>query len=159
MFPIVLAVASCSSSSAMSIPRPTACGGTVMTQGQIDAAAFSADYVRVEGVNGNAIVVYLANSTKASMLSLQLIRDATTGSFPTGALPSNEASLYDPSRVGTASLNVSTVVDPYDGNGSPLTNADGGTVGSIDATFTADFTGASITGSFSSPVCDTTVNI
>jgi len=156
---MVCAAAGCSSQSGMSIARPTACGGTVTTQGQVDSAAFLADYVRVEGVNGNAIVVYIANSMKPPMVALQLTRDATTGAFPTGPVASNQATLYDPNRVGTATLNVGSVVDPYDASGAPLTNADGGNLGSIQATFTADFAGASITGSFSSPVCDTIENI
>lgn len=155
---IVLAAASCSSSPA-GIARPSACGGTVTTGGQIDAAAFSANYIRVEGVNDKFIVVYLADTTKPPELTFSVSRDATSGQFPTGSVMDNNAALSDPNRVGTATLNVGTVVDPYDSNGSPLTNADGGSVGSIDATFTATFTGASITGSFSSPVCATTQNI
>lgn len=158
--PMVLAAAGCGSSSpsGMTMPRPSACGGTVTTQGQIDSAAFSADYVRVEGVNGNAIVVYIADRTKAPELSLQLTRDGA-GSFPTGAVQNSQAALYAPNRVGTAQLNVTSVVDPYDASGSPVVNADGGSLGSIEATFTATFTGATISGSFSSAVCDVIVNI
>jgi hypothetical protein len=114
--------------------------------------------VRVTGVNGNAIVVSLADTTKPPVLTLQLMRDTTTSSFPTGTVQS-EAVLYDPNRVGTAELNVTAVVDPYDASGSPALNADGGSVGSIEATFTATFTGATITGSFSSPVCETTDHV
>ena len=158
IFPIVLAAASCSSNPGKPMPRPNACGGTVTAQGQIDSAAFSADYVRVEGVNGNTIVVYIAETAKAPELTLQLSRGAG-GAFPTGGVLNSQAALYDPNRVGTAQLDVTSVVDPYDASGSPLVNADGGSVGSIDATFTATFTGATISGSFSSAVCDTTVKI
>ena len=160
VLPIVMAAASCSCSSnhGTPLPRVSACGGTVTAQGQIDSAAFSADYVRVEGVNGNTIVVSLADTTKAPVLTVQLARDSATGSFPTGAVHS-EAALYAPSRVGSAELNVTTVVDPYDTSGSPLVDPDGGSFGSIEATFTATFTGAMISGSFSSPVCETTDHI
>ena len=156
--PAVLAAASCSSSSPSRIPRPSTCGGQVTAQGQIDSAAFSADYVRVTGVNGDTIVVSVADTTKPPVLTLQLMRDTTTSSFPTGTVQ-NEAVLYDPNRVGTAELNVTAVVDPYDASGSPALNADGGSVGSIEATFTATFTGATITGSVSSPVCETTDHV
>jgi len=155
----VLAAASCSGSSSQpGIQRPSTCGGTVAAQGQIDSAVFSADYIRVTGVNGNTIVVSLADTTKAPVLTVQLARDSATGSFPTGAVHS-EAALYAPSRVGSAELNVTTVVDPYDTSGSPLVDPDGGSFGSIEATFTATFTGAMISGSFSSPVCETTDHI
>ena len=89
-------------------------------------------------MNGNAIVVSIADTTKPPVLTLQLMRDTTTSSFPTGTVQ-NEAVLYDPNRVGTAELNVTAVVDPYDASGSPALNADGGSVGSIEAAFTATF--------------------
>ena len=132
--------------------RPSSCGGTIATQGTVGGATCTADSINVIGVNGNAISIYLAD-TNQKELWFTIHRDPTTNMFAAGSY--QETAVYE-SQVGSVTVELTRVVDPFDATGQPLPGPDGGIVGSLDGTFAAQFGADSVSGTFSSPVCAVT---
>ena len=133
-------------------PQPITCGGSVSTQGTVAGVAFEADFVHVYGVNGNTLVVYLTDSVHDKMLWFGILRDPNTRMFFPRAYQAEAA--FDPTLTGPVVVEVTDVVDPFDTSGQPVPGIDGGVVGSVTGTFIAHFATDTVTGSFSSPVCD-----
>ena len=132
---------------------PASCGGTVATQGMVGGVAFAATSINVIGVNGNAIAIYLTDANHDRQLWFTISRSQSTNMFAAGSY--QDTAVYE-SQVGTVTVELTQVVDPFDARGEPLPGPDGGVVGSVEGSFAAQFGADLVSGSFASPVCQVT---
>src|SRR6185436_6500208 len=109
--------------------RPASCGGTVTTDGSVRGTTFSATSIDVIAVNGHAISLYLTDVDRNEQLWFSIQRDPSTRMFAPGSYQGE--AVFAPNLVGSVSVDLTQVVDPYDMNGRPVPAVDGGVVGSV----------------------------
>ena len=158
---ILVSVVGCGDGQKKTVSPPV-CGGTIATLGTVGGATFAATSIDVIGVNGNAISIFLTETTQTRQLWFTMHRNPSTNMFAPGsyqdmAIYTTQVGSVTQSQAGSVTVELTEVVDPFDASGQALPGPDGGVVGSVAGSFAAGFTTDLVSGSFSSPVCSTAI--